>query len=329
MIPFSVLVYAFSPPKVYLPEFATLLLAFTTIELTVIMKEIIPSRMSLILALTTLFCGTVALAQSEVIHLYDGTAPGSENWDWQEQFIEPAKIAYNIVAPTLTVYRASPELANGTAVIVCPGGGFHFLSMENEGYAVAKWLQGKGITAFVLKYRTEHCLSDNPMREFMQKKPNSPKFNKDIEPVVAMGITDGLTAIAYVRDHADEWGIKPDRIGIMGFSAGGTVTIGAAFTYDENSRPDFAAPIYPYVGSFGDPAVPEDAPPIFVAGATDDFFGFQTHCTRLYLQWTDAGNSAELILYRKGGHGFGMQERGIPTDQWIDRFYEWLTDLYK
>lgn len=284
-------------------------------------------RAFLLLAVNVLLRGTLTFAQDQVVELYSGTAPGSENWDWQEGYIEQTKMAYNIVSPSLTVYPAPQESATGAAVIICPGGGFHFLSMENEGHAVARWLQAKGISAFVLKYRTEHCLTDNPIQEFMQKGPNTEKFNKDIEPVVAMGIADGNAAIAYVREHAEQWGVDPDQIGIMGFSAGGTVTAGVMFTYDESSRPNFAAPIYPYVGSFGDPPVPEDAPPIFISGATDDFFGFQTHCTRLYDQWTEAGKSAELIIYRKGGHGYGMQTQNLPTDQWIYRFYEWMVNL--
>jgi acetyl esterase/lipase len=267
--------------------------------------------------------------QDQVIGLYDGPAPGSEQWDWQESFIEQAQMSYNIVSPSLTVYRAAPEAADGRAVIICPGGGFHFLSMENEGQAVAKWLQEKGITAFVLKYRTEKCLTDNPIQEFMQKNPNTPEFNKAMEPIIAMAIADGKAAVAHVREHAGEWGIKKDRIGIMGFSAGGTVTAGTAFTYDHNSRPDFAAPIYPYVGSFGDPPVPGDAPPLFIACASDDFFGFQAHCTKLYTQWNEAGKSAELLIYRKGGHGFGMRKQNLPTDDWIERFYQWLTHLDK
>lgn len=274
-----------------------------------------------------LFFSYCLAAQNQVIPLYEGPAPGSENWAWKEVTDDQAKITYNIVAPSITVFQAPPETAKGTALIICPGGGFHFLSMENEGYAVAKWAQEKGITAFVLKYRTEHCLTDKPMMEFMQKKPNTPEFNKAMEPVIALAIADGKAAISYVREHASDWGIREDQIGIMGFSAGGTLTAGVAFTYEEASRPDFAVPIYPYVGSFGDPEVPENAPPLFIAGASDDFFGFQTHCTKLYSQWTEAGRSAELHLYRKGGHGFGMRKQQLPSDQWIDRFYEWLIDL--
>lgn len=268
-------------------------------------------------------------AQNKVVPLYPGAAPGSESWNWDEAIMEmgPVKFTYNISKPSLTVFQADPSVATGKAFVVCPGGGFHFLSMDNEGYEVAKWLNAKGITAFVLKYRTEHCLTNNPMQEFISKQPNTEKFNKDIEPVVAMAIADGKGAIAYVRSHTAEYGVNPDQIGIIGFSAGGTVTAGVAMTYDLSSRPDFAAPIYPYVGSFGNPAVPADAPPIFIAAASDDNFGFQTHCTALYEKWVGAKKSAELHIYKKGGHGFGMQKQNPPTDQWINRLYEWLTNL--
>lgn len=270
-----------------------------------------------------------AQSGNRTIPVYPGAPPGSAHWDWQEQELKLGgnTLVYNVSIPTLMVFEAEPSVANGTAVIVCPGGGFHMLSMDSEGYDVAKWLNSKGITAFVLKYRLVHCLTNNPMQEFMSKQPNTPKFNKDIEPVVAMGIADGKAAIAYVRTHAAEFGINPRKIGIMGFSAGGTVAAGVAFTYDAQSRPDFAAPIYPYVGSFGDPAVPADAPPMFIAAATDDVFGFQKHCTALYDKWVDARKPAELHIYAKGNHGFGMRKQNLPTDGWIDRFYEWVKVL--
>lgn len=280
-------------------------------------------------ALLFFLCALLVSAQNKIIPLYPGVAPGSESWTWDESVMDlgPVKFVYNISKPTLSVFQADPSIATGKAFVVCPGGGFHFLSMENEGYEVAKWLNAKGITAFVLKYRTQHCQTNNPMQEFMSKQPNTPKFNKDIEPVVGMAIADGKAAIAYVRSHAAEFGVKPDQIGITGFSAGGTVTTGVAMTYDSASRPDFAAPIYPYVGSFGDPAVPADAPPMFIAVASDDNFGFQTHCTALYEKWNAAKKQVELHIYKKGGHGFGMRKQNLPTDHWIDRMYEWLTNL--
>jgi len=273
-----------------------------------------------------IFVVATAVYSQKNIRLYDGKAPGSEEWNWTEQEIKagPNTVVYNVSDPTLTVFEADDSIATGTALVVCPGGGFHMLSMDSEGYDVAKWLNSKGITAFILKYRLVHCLTNNPLQEFMSKQPNTPKFNKDIEPVVAMGIADGKAAIAYVRTHAPEFGIDPHKIGIIGFSAGGTVTAGVAFTYDAQSRPDFTAPIYPYVGSFGDPAVPADAPPMFIVAATDDIFGFHKHCTALYNKWVDAKRPAELHIYAKGNHGFGMRKQNIPTDTWIERFYEWM-----
>jgi len=268
-----------------------------------------------------LLLGTLVYPQ-EVIRLYEGKAPGSEGWNWQEK--SNALGVYNVVDPTLTVFKADSSIATGTAVIVCPGGGFHFLSISHEGYDVAKWLNAKGITAFVLKYRLIQILTDNPFQEFVQKQPNTPKFNKDIEPIVAMAIADGKAAVIYVKNHAQKFGVDAKRIGIMGFSAGGTVTTGVAFTYDALSRPAFVAPIYPYVGSYGDPAIPADAPPMFIVAATDDVFGFHKHCTALYNKWVDAGMTAELHIYARGNHGFGMNKQNLPTDTWIERMHEWM-----
>lgn len=265
---------------------------------------------------------------NKVIRLYKGAAPGSENWTWNEYEKKMGLYItiYNVSVPSLTVFEADKSIATGTAVIVCPGGAFHALAIDNEGYDVAKWLNAKGITAFVLKYRLCHLITDNPVQE-MWAKMKSATFNKDIEPIVAMGIADGKASVAYVRSHAAEWNLKPNQIGIMGFSAGGTVAAGVAFTYDVQSRPDFVAPIYPYVGNFGTKAVPSDAPPMFIAVASDDNEEFQIPSTLLYSNWVSAKKSAELHIYRKGHHGFGMRKQNIPTDTWIDRFYEWLINL--
>jgi acetyl esterase/lipase len=270
-------------------------------------------------------------AQDQVVSLYPGKAPGSENWTWNETVMKipgtDVRFVYNVSDPTLTVFKADPAVSTGTAVIVCPGGAFQFLSIDSEGYQVAEWLNKHGITAFVLKYRLSHSLTDNPFQELMEKMPNSEKFNEEIRPIVSMAISDGKAAIAYVRTNADEFGISKNKIGIMGFSAGGTVTTGVAFTYDTESRPDFVAPIYPYVGSFEKPAVPSDAPPMFIAAASDDMFGFQKHCTILYNEWVDAKKQAELHIYGKGGHGFGMTKNNLPVDSWIERFGDWLVML--
>ena len=267
--------------------------------------------------------------ENKVIRLYPGAAPGSEDWNWNEAEFKLGRSVsvYNVSVPTLTVFQADSSIATGTAVITCPGGAFHMLSIDSEGYDVAKWLNAKGITVFVLKYRLGHLLTDNPMQEMAAKNVGSEKFNKEIEPIVAMGIADGKTAVAYVRSHAADWGLKTNQIGIMGFSAGGTVATGTALTYDTLSRPDFIASIYPYVGNLENIPVQSDAPPIFIAGASNDNLGFQPQFISLYEKWIKAQKSAELHIYRTGGHGFGMRGHYFPTSGWIDRFYEWMTNL--
>jgi acetyl esterase/lipase len=127
-----------------------------------------------------------------------------------------------------------------------------------------------------------------------------------------------------VRKHAADWGLAPDRVGIIGFSAGGTVAAGAGFNYTPESHPAFVAPIYAAASFFKAAPVPADAPPMFIAAATDDQLGLAPDSIQLYTQWTTAKKSAELHIYAKGGHGFGMNKQGIPTDHWIDRFGEWL-----
>ena len=136
-----------------------------------------------------------------------------------------------------------------------------------------------------------------------------------------MGVADGLQAMKLVRRRAAEWGVAPDRIGIMGFSAGGSVTTGVALEYDADSRPDFAAPIYS--APIEDISVPADAPPLFIAVAHDDPFAASASVP-LYSAWSAAGRSAELHIYSKGGHGFGMYKQGLPADHWIDHFGDWL-----
>jgi acetyl esterase/lipase len=276
-----------------------------------------------------LFAFAISLeAQEKVIYLYAGKAPGSEKWDWQEAESNKnsfgTKIIYNVVRPSLTVFLSDPTIANGTAVIICPGGGFQVLAIESEGFEVAGWLNKKGVTAFVLKYRLAHSLTDDPTKEFMAKNPNSPEFNKSIIELVSLDLADVKAAVSFVRTHAAEYKIATNRIGVMGFSAGGTVTTDIAYNYDPSNRPDFVAPIYPYVGSFQKSGVPADAPPMFIAAATDDQFGFHIHSLDLYKDWVQSKHVAEIHIYAKGGHGFGMKSQNLPTDGWIERFGEWL-----
>jgi acetyl esterase/lipase len=268
-------------------------------------------------------------AQEKVIPLYLGAAPGSESWTQQEKEnrtnLWQTRVVFNVAKPTLTVFPAAPAKANGTAVIICPGGGFFALSIDSEGFDVARWLAAKGVTCFVLKYRLVECKTDDPTQELTTKWANLAEI---VAPVIKLALTDGKAAVGYVRQHAAEYGVKPDRIGIMGFSAGGTVTAAVAYNYSPETRPNFVAPIYLQYEWVPKPdAVPADAPPMFILAATDDPLGLAPHSVNLYRDWTAAGKSAELHLFSKGGHGFGMRKQKVATDHWIERFAEWLEVL--
>ena len=272
--------------------------------------------------------GCMFLHAQQVIRLYPGKAPGSEKWDWTEtnSDLGPSHfmLTYNVDDPTLTVFLPDPAKANGTAVVICPGGAFHILSMSSEGYDVAKWLNEHGVAAFVLKYRLARMYSKDIFKELGEKMKDFKKLDEENDTVVTMAVADGRKAMIYVREHAAKYKIDPKKIGIMGFSAGGTTTLGVAFSYDAKSRPDFIAPIYPYLNALHDQTVPADAPPMFVCAASDDELGLATHSTRVYESWLAAKKPAELHMYLKGGHGFGMQKKNLPTDQWIERFGDWL-----
>lgn len=272
------------------------------------------------------FLAALAAAQ-DVIPLYPATPPGStpESYPEKEYFskVWNTEVVANVTKPTLTVFRPSPELRNGTALVICPGGGFMALSITSEGTDVAKYMAARGMTAFVLKYRIAHT-GEDATQEFTAIYPDKQKFHEMVGKVVPLAVDDGLAAVTYVRQHASEWGVSPDRVGIIGFSAGGRVTTGVAFHYSPEGRPAFVAPIYAGGEISKDVPVPVDAPPMFIAAATDDQLGLVPVSVALYERWTGAHKSAELHIYAKGGHGFGMRKHDLPTDHWIERFTDWL-----
>ena len=266
-------------------------------------------------------------AQQKVIPLYNGPGPGSENWTWSETENDSnmyhAHTIFNVSKPTLTVYPAdSTTWPTGTAVIVCPGGGFQSLSIMQEGYAVVKWLQKKGITAFLLKYRLNHTIGGDPYKQ--ENNDRAKGGDPDKAKIPAMALADAQQAITYVRQHAAEYGVLPTHIGIIGFSAGGYLSAAASINYTADNRPDFAATIYGGMPAQMMQNIPQDAPPMFIAAASDDTFGLELGSTALYNAWINTKHSAELHIYAKGGHGFGMNEQGLPTDSWKDRFADWL-----
>jgi predicted peptidase len=281
------------------------------------------------LSLLVLFIGFPVLlhAQQKVIPLYDGPAPGSETWNWSEAENDhnmwQTKVVYNVSQPTLNVFMPEAGKSNGTAVIICPGGAFYALSINSEGYDVANWLTRQGVTCFVLKYRLVHSQTTDPTAE-VSAKMGKKEFEEETGKVIPLSIADGRAAITWVRRHAGEFGVEPDRIGIMGFSAGGTVAASALFGYTKGDRPDFVAPVYPFFPTPMIGAIAADAPPVFIVAATDDGLGLAPHSVELYSKLSEAKKDVELHMYARGNHGFGMRKQNLPTDNWIERFNDWL-----
>ncbi len=279
--------------------------------------------------LIVLLSGAASLlqAQHSVIHLYKGTAPGSENWNWDEREIKVdiGRILFDVSKPSMVVYR--PLNPNGTAVIVAPGGAFHALAYDLEGVEVAKRLNAKGITAFVLKYRLVHedpAHPENSIGTLMATK-NFKRLDSINAPLIPLALEDGLTAVKYVRQHTADYRIDPNKIGFMGFSAGGTLTMSVVYSATDENRPNFVAPVYPYEKAIIGSAVPSVKTPIFIACASDDDLGFAMHSVNIYRKWLEANQSAELHMYEKGKHGFGTKKQNLPVDSWMDRFTDWLT----
>jgi len=285
--------------------------------------------------LVTVFATAVpCLAQEQVIPVWPGVAPGSENWTQKEEVVHLPPLAAggplvrNVVRPTLTVFLPNPPVPKGTGIIVCPGGGFHFLSWDSEGTEAAKWLSAHGVAAFVLKYR---LVDTGPTQDDFRKAlaalmapPSKGGLPESMTKVLPLAVADGRQAMKVVRQHASQWSLDPDRIGIMGFSAGGMVTMGVLMNHDADSRPNFAAPIYG-AGITPGEATPADSTPLFILCATNDPIA-AAGSIDTYSRWKAAGYPVELHMYAKGGHGFGMNRQGLPSDHWIERFGDWLEE---
>lgn len=268
-----------------------------------------------------------AVSAAEKIPLYTGPPPGSESWSHEENAyfstIFNTEVVTNVTEPSLTAFllEKGPIQGIGTAVIIAPGGGFHALSINSEGNDVAAWLNEHGVAAFVLRYRLVPS-GDDAVAELINKSPEQSRA--DMAMVAPLAAADGLAALALVRSRAAEFRIDPERIGIMGFSAGGAVAVMAAFNYDASTRPAFVAPIYTSTGMVEQRDVPEDAPPMFLVAASDDQLGLAADSVELYRKWLAAGKVVEMHLYAEGGHGFGMRKQQLPSDRWIERFGDWL-----
>ncbi len=279
--------------------------------------------------MTKLFCGFVlfcgiglAVQRGEEIRLWANGAPGSEGVTAAEVFeaSDNPKLPKRFTVvhyPSIYVFLPPPDKANGTAVVIAPGGGHSQLVMDKEGYEIADWLNSNGIAAFVLKYR-------------LARAPGSHYT------VAGDALPDAARAMRTVRSRAKEWGVDPSRIGFMGFSAGGEVAALIETRFDEgmpggtdavdrtSSRPDFAIVVYPGYRP-GTITVPKDAPPTFLVCADDDRSHVVT-TVNLYLDLEKQGISSEMHIYASGGHGFGMRQSQLPVATWPDRLRAWMVD---
>ena len=263
--------------------------------------------------------------QPGAIVLGTGTLPGATNDEgWHRQY--NSVFARNVTVATLTPFLPDPARATGAAVIVAPGGGFRTLSMENEGWDVAKALAAKGVAAFVIKYRLNQTPADMPGFERSMSQMFSTTAARPPRPDPAQAIAglapqiaDARAAFALIRRRSAEWRVDPDRIGMIGFSAGAMLTMATTLA-GQDAKPAFIGNIY---GPLASVTVPADAPPMFVALAVDDPF-FGSGGFGLIESWRAAKRPVEFHLFEQGGHGFGMYPKPTTSTGWFDSFARWL-----
>ena len=274
----------------------------------------------------------LATEPKKVIELWPNGAPGEKGNIGEEkdttkptdQLIagKPVIRLGNVSKPTISVYRPPADKDTGAAVVVCPGGGYHILAMDLEGTEVCDWLNSIGVTGVLLKYRV-------PKREGLEK--------------YAAPLQDVQRAMGLVRLHAKEWGIDSQRIGVLGFSAGGHLSAAVSCNYEQRTypgvddadtvscRPDFVVLIYPgglTVKEAGDKVAPElnitaNTPPTFAAMAADD--PVRPENALFYtLALKNAKVPAELHIYPSGGHGYGLRRSKEVVTTWPDRAADWM-----
>ena len=252
----------------------------------------------------------------EIVRIWQGAAPGTETWTGEETQVNAeipgigkVNIVTNVTVPTLSIFRPPAGKANGTAVMVAPGGAFRALAWDLDGVEVAQWLAARGITVFVLKYRVRAPqANEKPAERF--------------EAARTIAIADAEQGLRLIRTNGAHYGVAPDRIGVIGFSAGAVTAMGLALSPDASVRPNFA--ITAYGGIPADRAPVAEGPPVFIVAAQDDPQVPSNESVSIYQKWTKANLPAELHLYEKGGHGFGMRRRDLPVDKWPLALEAWL-----
>lgn len=282
--------------------------------------------MKKLLFMSILFFATNVLAQKPIeIILWPNGAPNSNELKGEEQELERNRIS-NVTSPTLTVYL--PEVSNGTAIIMCPGGGYIRLAMDHEGYDMAPWFNSQGIAYAVLKYRM-------------------PNGHKEVP------LSDAEQAIRIMRQHAKEWNINPQKVGIMGASAGGHLASTLATHFSKDTRPDFQILLYPVIsmnpeyyhkdsrerliGRNPDEAtvtlysnelqVTPQTPPAFITLSGDDKTVPAQNSINYYLALLKNNVPATMHIYPIGGHGWGFKDSFLYKRQWTEELEKWLRTI--
>lgn len=260
--------------------------------------------------------GDVGLPEAETTRIY------------QSPIVGPTKLITNVTKPTLTIYQPAKDKNTGTAMLICPGGGYHNLFWEIEGEEVAAWLRSVGMTGIILKYRCP-------------RRPGDVKGEPPLGPLM-----DAQRAVSLVRSRAKEWGIDPRRIGIVGFSAGGHLAVATAANFEKrhyermdavdevSCRPDFAVGCYSGYFKAKDrdelsktihiPRIPADMPPVLLAHTSDDKISIPEHSVFMYLALQRAQVPVELHIFASGNHDFGVRQNGKLPSSWTRLCIAWL-----
>jgi acetyl esterase/lipase len=300
-------------------------------------------RFALTLSLVTLMCMANSVVGTDhplIIEIWPGTVPNeagdigaekirmSPKLDREKvEVTESTRMLTNVTKPTIAMYRPEKDKDTGTAMLICPGGGYWNLYWELEGEEVAAWLNSRGITGIILKYR-------------VPRRPDEPESEPARRP-----LQDAQRAVSLVRSKSKEWGIHPERIGIVGFSAGGHLAISTATSFDRRAyepiddvdkvscRPDFAVAVYSGFLKAKEKdelasglRVPAGTPPIFLAHGGEDIISSPEHSVFMYLALKRAGVPAELHIYASTTHDFGVRTREHPYSTWTESCANWLRD---
>ncbi|MHB8523951.1 MAG: alpha/beta hydrolase [Limisphaerales bacterium] len=302
------------------------------------MKTTQPAAPVVAMLVSLLVACSAAAAEPSVVDVWPGKAPEETGTIGPERFrmspaldhkqvevTEPTRMITDVTKPTLTIYRPAKEKNTGTAMLICPGGGYWNLYWQLEGEEVAAWLNSVGVTGIILKYR-------------VPRRPDEPKGEPARRP-----LQDAQRAVSLVRSRAAEWGIHPERIGIVGFSAGGHLAIATATNFDKRTyepiddvdkiscRPDFAVLVYPGYLKAKDKdeiapglRIPSGTPPVFLAHGGDDIISPAEQSVVMYLALKRAGVPAELHIYATAAHDFGVRASDHPCSTWTEACTRWL-----